>query len=166
MAKKNVSGNKVALGVGLGLAGLAAGAGAYYFYAAKGAEKNRKKAEKWAHDLKAEVIKKAKLAKKLDEKAMKVIVGEATKAYEKVQSVDKKDLTNLATELMQNWTEVKKEVERTAGKSAVAAKKSVKTISRAAKKVVAKAKAPIVKNPAKKAAKKAAKKTTTKKSSK
>lgn len=132
MAKKQIDGKKVALGVGLGLASAALGGAAYYFYGAKGAKANRKKAEKWAHDMKAEVIKKAKLAKKLDEKAMKTIVAEVGKAYEKVQSIDKKDVAMLANELKGNFAEIKKEVERV---SATGAKKAVKAVKKVAKKV-------------------------------
>lgn len=149
MAKVNKK--KVALGVGLGLAGAAAAAAGYFFYASKDAAKNRKKAHKWAADLKADVIKKAKAIEKLDEKAMKKIIAEASKAYESVASIDKKDLALAAAELKQNWMEVKKEVEKAGVKGAKTTKKVVKKAVSVAKKVTAKA-------PAKKAVKKVAKK--------
>lgn len=149
MAKVNKK--KVALGVGLGLAGAAAAAAGYFFYASKDAVKNRKKAHKWAADLKADVIKKAKAIEKLDEKAMKKIIAEASKAYESVTSVDKKDLAAAAAELKHNWMEVKKEVEKAGMKGAKTAKKAVKKAVTVAKKATTKA-------PAKKAVKKVAEK--------
>src|SRR3989339_269983 len=149
MAKSNKK--KVGLGVGLGLAGAAAAAAGYYFYASKDAAKNRKKAHKWAADLKTDVMKKAKAIEKLDEKAMKKIIGEASKAYESVASIDKKDLAAAAAELKGNWMEVKKEVEK-------AGVKSVKSAKKVAKKAVSVAKKATAKAPAKKAVKKVAKK--------
>ncbi len=133
-------------GIGAGVAALAAaaaGAG-YYFYGHKNATKNRAKAAKWAKGLHADVMKEVKKAKKLDEKAYKAIVAEATKAYGTVKGIDKADLARAANELKSSWKHVAAEVER-------ATKSGVKTVKKAAKKVAPKK---AVKKVAKKAAKK------------
>ena len=125
MAKVNKK--KVALGVGLGLAaaGAALGAG-YYFYGSKHAGGNRKKASKWASDFKAEVIKNAQKVQKLDERAYKVAVNEAMKAYGNIRSIDKRDLASLAQELKQNWKVIHREIDRVAKKEGKVAKRAWK----------------------------------------
>ena len=149
MAKANKK--KVALGVGLGLLA-AAGAGAgYYFYGSKDASKNRKKAAKWANDMKADVVKNAKKLQKLDERAYKAIVDESMKAYASVKSIDKADLAAAASELKANWKNVEKEITRVAKTETKTAKK---TIKKAVKTAVKTAKKVVAKKPAKAAAKK------------
>ena len=99
MVKKVVSKKKVALGVGLSLAAVAAAGAGYFFYGSKDAAKNRKKTAAWSQKLHKEVLSKAKKLKKLDEKALRTIVDESTRAYEKVKSIDKKNLQKAAQEL-------------------------------------------------------------------
>lgn len=128
-----VSKKKVALGVGFGLAAAAAAAGAgYYFYGSKNAAANRKKAAKWANGLKADVLRRAKKLKKLDERAIKTIVAESAKAYEKLQSIDRADLEAAAEELRHNWKNIEREVRRVSAEDRKLAKKIV---SRAGKTV-------------------------------
>jgi hypothetical protein len=87
MSGKKVSKKKVALGVGAGLAALAAaGAAGYYFYGSKDAGKNRKKAGAWANKMKSDVVKAAKKAKKLDQKAVHAIVTNAESAYRRMSA--------------------------------------------------------------------------------
>jgi hypothetical protein len=143
MAKKAVSKKKVALGVGLGLAAAAAAGAGYYFYGSKDSAKNRKKASAWAGKLKADVVKKAKRLEKLDQKAIKKIVDESARAYEKMKSIDRADLQGAAMELKSNWMNIQKEL-------AKAGKKEVKVVKKAAKKAVATAKKVAKKAPAKK----------------
>ncbi|OGZ08659.1 MAG: hypothetical protein A2942_02610 [Candidatus Lloydbacteria bacterium RIFCSPLOWO2_01_FULL_50_20] len=133
---------KKALGVGLGLAAAASALGAgYYFYGSKHAAGNRKKAARWANDFKAEVVKKAKKVKKLDERAFHAVVDEAMKAYGTVRSIDKADLRSLAAELKTNWKNVEREINRVAKseKKVVgrAAKRAVKSVKRVIPRVVA-----------------------------
>jgi len=141
---------KVGLGVGLGLAAIAAGAG-YYFYGSKAAVQNRKKAGKWAHDIKADVIKKAKKLEKFDKKAYNAIVDESVKGYKAIKSIDPANVAVLASELKSNWDNLSAEFTRAAKKNTVVAKKAVHKAVVVAKKAVAKA-------PVKKVAKKVAKK--------
>ena len=116
MAKKVVSKKKVALGVGLSLAAVAAAGAGYFFYGSKDAVKNRKKAAAWSQKLHADVLKKAKKIKKLDEKALRTIVDESTRAYEKVKSIDKANLQKAAKELKGNWKHISAEISRVAKK--------------------------------------------------
>lgn len=141
---------KVALGVGLGLAAAAAGAGYYFFGTPKG-KVARKKAAKWADDLKADVVKKAKKLEKMDERAYRAIIDESTKAYERIKSIDKKDLGAAATELKKNWKHIEAEMNRVAKKDTKVVKKAVVSVTKKAVKAVAVAKK-AAKAPAKKAA--------------
>lgn len=147
VSKKNKT--KVALGVGLGLAAAAAAGAGYYFYGSPKGSAHRKKAAKWAGDLKTDVIKKAKKMQKFDERAFKVIVDESAKAYERLKSVDEKDVRAAAAELKANWKNVEKELSRVAKKSGGVAKKTVKAVKKSAK-AVKKAAAPAKKTAKKK----------------
>lgn len=149
-AKKSSGMSAVGMGAGVAAAVAAAGAAGYYFYGSKNAKKHRSAAQKWAKDLKKDVVREAKKLKDLDEKALALIVDQASKAYKGVSDISPEDLRNAVTELKGSWSQVRKEV-RSRGASA---KKAVK---KATKKVVAKKKA--VKKTAKKAVKKAVKKT-------
>ena len=160
-----VNKQKVGLGVGLGLAAAAAAGAGYFFYGSKGATKNRKKAAKWAHDVKADVVKKAKKLEKFDQAAYHKIVDESVKAYKAVKKIDPEDVTALAFELKENWDSVAAEFARSAKKKTAVAKKVVAKAVVKAKKVVAK-KAPakkVAKKVVKKAVKKVAKKVVAKK---
>ncbi len=152
---KAMNKKKVAAGVGLGLAAAAAGAAGYFFFGSKDAAKRRAKAAAWSRKLHAEVVSKAKKLKKLDEKAIRTIVDESSRAYEKVKSVDKADLAGAARELKSNWKHISAELTRVA-------KNDVKVVKGAATKAVSSAKKTVSKVakkiPAKKSAKKAAKK--------
>lgn len=135
MAKINRK--KVALGIGLGLAAAAGAAAAgYYFYAAKGAAGNRKKAVRWANDLHADVLRNAKKLKKFDERAYKTVVDEAMKAYENVKSIDKADLRSAAAELKANWKNVEREINRVAKTEKKVAGRAVKRAFKTVKHVI------------------------------
>ena len=147
---KKVNTKKVAAGVGLGLAAAAAGAAGFFFFGSKDAAKHRQKASAWSRKLHADVVKKAKSLKKLDEKAMRTIVDESTSAYAKVKSIDKADLAGAARELKSNWKHISAELSRVAKKDVKVVKKAAKAAVSKAKKTVSKA----TKMPAKKVAKK------------
>ena len=149
MAK--VSKKKVAVGTALGLAAAAAGAAGYFFFGSKDAAKRRAKAAAWSRKLHADVVSKAKKLKKLDEKAIRTIVDESSRAYEKVKSVDKADLAGAARELKNNWKHISAELTRVAKKDVRVVKSATKKAVSSAKKTVSKV---VTKMPAKKAAKK------------
>ncbi len=133
---------KVALEVGAGVLAAAAAAGAgYYFYGDKDAKKHRAAASAWAKGMKADVLKEARKAKKLDQKAMAAIVDKATAAYQAARGVDKADLAAAARELKKHWRKVEEElnkakssVKKATKKTGTAAKKSAKTAKKTAKK--------------------------------
>lgn len=145
-ASKKVSGKKVAVGVGLGLAAVAAAGAGYFFFGSKEAAKHRAKAAGWSRKLHSEVVRKAKKLKKLDEKAIRIIVDESTRAYEKVKSIDRADLEGAAKELKANWKHISAELTRVAKNETKAMKGAAKKAVLTAKKAVAKA----TKKPAKK----------------
>ena len=147
---KNVSKKKVVAGVGLGLAAAAAAGAGYFFFGHKEAAKHRQKASAWSRKLHADVVKKAKSLKKLDEKALRTIVDESTRAYAKVKSIDKADLAGAARELKSNWKHISAELNRVANKGVNVVKKAAKGAVSKAKNAASKA----TKKPAKKAAKK------------
>lgn len=153
---KKADKTKVAVGVGLGLAAAAAGAG-YYLFGTQGGKVARKKAVRWADDFKGDVIKKAKKLEKMDERAFRTIVDESSKAFERVKSIDKKDLGAAAAELKKNWKNIEAEITRVAKKDTKVAKKVVKVVTKKVVKTVKKATPKkVVKTVAKKTAKKKA----------
>lgn len=159
-AKKSKSQSAVttAMEVGAGIAAAAAaGAAGYYFYGDKGAKKHRAAAAKWAKGMKADVIKEAKKAQKLDQKAIAAIVDKASAAYVTVKNVDKKDLTAAARELKKHWKSIEAELQGVKKQVTKAAKKAAPAAKKAVTKAVKKATAP-AKKAVKKAVKKAAKK--------
>lgn len=110
MAKNGTNKSTTKGGSKTGLAMLAAGAAAaaagYYFYASKNAPQHRKKAAKWAGDLKRDVVREAKKLPKLDKATLAKAVDAATAAYATARSIDKRDLLQAANELKRNWTRV------------------------------------------------------------
>ncbi|MEP7162172.1 MAG: hypothetical protein ABI747_00190 [Candidatus Moraniibacteriota bacterium] len=115
--KKVSTKKKVAIGTAVGLATAAAAAG-YYFCGAKDAAKHRAKAAIWAKKMKSEVVKKTKEIKKLDKKAIHAIIGEVSKAYTNVKSVNPAHLKKAVKELQANWQELHKEASGTIKKMA------------------------------------------------
>jgi len=139
--KKGQSNTAIALEVAGGVLAVAAAAGAgYYFYGDKKAKKHRQAASKWVVGMKAKVVKEAKALKKLDQKAIGVIVENAASAYNNVRSVDKKDLQRAAMELKKNWKEIEREVSLVTKKAKPVAKKAVKKAVAGVKKTVKKTK--------------------------
>lgn len=125
MAKQTNTGAKI--GVGVGLAALAAGA--YFLYGSKDAAKKRKQVKAWGLKLKADVLEKLENLEEISEDTYMGIVDEATKGYKALKNVDAAELTQVATELKKHWKNIKKDI---------SPKKAVKKVATTAKKVVAK----------------------------
>jgi len=134
MAQAN---KKAAAGLAAAAAAAGAAAAGYYFYASKDAKSNRKNAAKWARDMKDDVVKQAKKVQDIDRAQLLKIIDGAAATYETVRSVDRKDLTNAARELKNNWELLSQEVmgrgKKTARTSAKKAKASVKKAVKKAK---------------------------------
>lgn len=136
---------KQAIGVGAGLAAIAAAAAGVYMLTGKNA-KNRKKIAKWAKDMKSDVVKELNDAGKATKQTYNKVVDQVASRYEGLKNVGAIELAQTVAELKSHWDAISEE-----------AKGVVKT----AKKVVPKAKKAASKSAAKKTA---AKKTATKKS--
>lgn len=144
--KRGKMNSKTAAGIGAGVLAAAAAAGAgYYFYGDKNAKKHRQAANKWAQDMKKEVMKEARKVKKFDKKAMGAVVDRAAAMYQGVRSVDASHLRAAAAELKRNWKEVERELSgsKTTAKKGKGTKTARKTTSarpkKSAKKTVKKA---------------------------
>ena len=106
-------------------AAAAAGAAAagYYFYGHKNAKKNRQAATKWADDFRKDVVRQAKEIKNLDKEAMWDIVDGVASAYEGVRNLDRKDVMRAASELKNNWTKLRDELQKQGSAIAKTARK-------------------------------------------
>lgn len=92
--------------VGVALA-VAALAGAYFIYGPNGA-KHKRKVKSWALKARAEAVEKLEKLKKVGETDYHRVVDEVTKKYQKLPSVDKKELAIMKKELKSYWKEIKK----------------------------------------------------------
>ncbi len=92
--------------IGVALA-VAAIAGAYFIYGPNGV-KHKRKVKSWALKARAEALEKLENLKKVSEPAYHKVVDDVTNRYDKVQSVDKLEITALGQELKSYWKEIKK----------------------------------------------------------
>jgi hypothetical protein len=138
----NSTNKKAAAGLAAAAAAAGAAAAGYYFYASKDAKSNRKNAAKWARDMKDDVVKQAKKVQDIDRAQLLKIIDGAAATYETVRTIDRKDLTNAARELKNNWQLLSEEVvgrgKRMMAGAPKTAKKAVKKVKRAAKKAAPK----------------------------
>lgn len=132
-AKNKTNKAVVAAEIGAGIA--AAAAAGYYFYASKDAKKHRKLATRALDGFKKEVIREAKKLKAMDADDIADAIDTAVVAYKGVRSIKREDLNRAAKELKANWEQVKREAKTGAEKSTATAKKAMKTVRKAAKKM-------------------------------
>ncbi len=102
-SKNDTSG--VAIGAGV-LAGAAAIAAGYYFYASKDAKKHRQIVVKWANDLKGDVVREAKKLKKIDKASIMKIIDQVSEVYHTGRNIEKGDVMRAVKELKNNWKEL------------------------------------------------------------
>lgn len=143
---------KVAAGVGLTAAAVAA-AGAYFLYGSSNAAKNRKTVKSWALKAKAEVLEKLEEAKEMTQDEYEELIAAVAGTYQGVKGATKKDLKEFASEMQDHWKTIEK-----------VGKTKKKQVTKAVKQVTKKAKATTKKAASKHkpAAKKTTKKTTKK----
>jgi len=95
-------------------AGLAAG---YYFYASKGAKKNRRVAAAWAKSLRDEALSQAKKLKNIDRSQVLGVIDTVAAGYENMREIEARDVRSAIKDLKSNWQkladDVKKEVRKT-----------------------------------------------------
>jgi hypothetical protein len=123
MANSNNNAGKVVVG----LAAVAAAAGAYFLYGSKDAAKNRKKIKGWALRAKGEVIERLENLKELNEEKYNQIVDMVSEKYKKLKNVDPEELSAMIKDMKSHWKNIQKEFD--AGK---------KTLEKATKKVAPK----------------------------
>jgi len=100
---------KRALGIGAGVAALAAAATAVYFTTGKNA-KNRKKIATWAKQMQADVVKELNKVKKDSRAAYNQAVDEVARNYKAAKKVTGPELAALVTELKGHWDVIRGEM--------------------------------------------------------
>ena len=101
---------KKAVNTGVGLAALAAAAGAYFLYG-KGAAKNRQRVKGWMLKIKGEVLEKVENLKSANESAYREVVDQVTRRYRKMKDVNKKELQALGQDLKSSWKHINTKAE-------------------------------------------------------
>jgi hypothetical protein len=96
---------KKVVNTGVGLAALAAAAGAFFIYG-KDAAKNRRAVKGWALKLKGEVLEKVENLTTTNRDAYNKIVDQVTKRYRKMKNVNKKELQSLVGDLKSGWSHI------------------------------------------------------------
>ena len=123
MAKKSSAGKVAA---GLGVAALAAGAAAAYFFTGKGGKQNRKKVSAWAHKAKQEVVRDLKKMKTVSKAAYHKTSQEVLAKYKQAKNIDPKELTELGNELKGHWNKISKDIAKLGAKGKTAVKKATR----------------------------------------
>jgi hypothetical protein len=102
------SGKKVAEGIGI--AALAAGAAAAYYFSGKGGQAKRTQAKAWVKSAKSEMAQKIKGMEKLSKVAYEQAGKEILAKYKQAKNIDPKELAAFAQELKGHWDEISKHV--------------------------------------------------------
>ena len=131
---------KVAAGVGLTAAAVAA-AGAYFLYGSEKAAKNRKTVKSWALKAKAEVLEKLEDAKEMSADEYEQLIAAVAGTYANVKGASKKDLKEFASEMQDHW----KVIEKAGKKKKTQVTKAVKKVTKVAKTTTKKAPKKVVK---------------------
>lgn len=95
------------LKAGLGVAALAATAGAYYFFGKDGA-KHRKSAQSWVSSAKKDVLAEVKKLKVINEKTYSTVATKVMKKYQKFQKENPEAYALLIKEFKSHWPKIKK----------------------------------------------------------
>lgn len=102
---------RLALKAGLGVAAIAAAAGAYYFFGKEG-KKHRKKAEVWVSKAKRDVIQELKKLKTVSAKTYKQTVQKVAGKYKKLASEHPEEIQYLTDKLTADWKKIEKHLPR------------------------------------------------------
>jgi hypothetical protein len=119
---------KKVVNTGVGLAALAAAAGAFFIYG-KDAAKNRRAMKGWALKLKGEVLEKVENLTSANRGAYHKVVDQVTKRYRRMKNVNKKELDSLVSDLKRGWSQIHAE----AGAGSVPARSAAKSKNRRAR---------------------------------
>ncbi len=118
MATNNKQGS-IGAKAGLGLAALAAAAGAYYFYGAKHSAQHRKQMKGWMIKAKGEVVEKLEKAKDLSQESYEKVVSQVMDKYGKVKGIDPTDLQAMAADFKKHWKNIASQLKPVVKKTAV-----------------------------------------------
>jgi hypothetical protein len=125
MKKANDSGNGHRVGLGLGIATLAAGAAGYYFlYGSKKAARNRLKVKSWMLRMKAEVMDEVENLKEVTEDTYDAVVDKISEKYEQVKEIDPKEVRALAGRMKDHWHDIRNDIGEVASGKGGSGKKS------------------------------------------
>ena len=133
VVKKGSGAKAWEIGGAITAATLAAAAGAYLL----SNKKTKAKAKKWAMEARKEVVKNAKMAKKLGEKEYARMVDEAMKHHAALENLTAGDVIREAKALKAQWTKIQAEAKKMAKAYApkkAAAKKEPARKAKASKK--------------------------------
>jgi hypothetical protein len=96
------------IGAGITAATIAAAAGAYLL----SSKKTKAKAKKWVMNVRKEVVKNAKMAKKLGEKEYGHIVDQAIKQYGPLKELTAADIVAAGKELKGEWKKIQSQAKK------------------------------------------------------
>ncbi len=132
MAIKKV-GNGAAVGIAAAaVISAATAAGAYWFYGAEHASKNRKQIKSWMLKARAEVLEQVEKISDIDKKAYLQLVDQVSQRYANVDGATSADLAHVQRDLKSAWQHVQRV--RTEAKAALAKKVAAKAAKKPAKK--------------------------------
>lgn len=101
------------VGVGFGIAALAAAAaGAYFLYGSAKGPARRKALKSWAVKMKGEVMEEVEKMKDLSEEVYHTAVDRISKKYSQIKDIDQAELQAVAKRLKGHWKDIKKEAEK------------------------------------------------------
>lgn len=100
-------------GVGaiLGIATVAAIAGAYFLYGKDG-KKHQRRVKSWALKFKAEVLEGLELAQETTEAVYHTIVDSTVEKYRAMNHIDHAELNELAEEIKAHWRDIKEHLDQ------------------------------------------------------
>ena len=107
MAKQNNAGLKAALG----LAGIAAAAGAYYFFGKNG-KKHRQSAKAWMDKARREIVAELHKLKSVSSASYAKAAASVINRYKKFQKENPREFAKLSAELKGQWQNIQKHLPR------------------------------------------------------
>lgn len=113
MAQQRSNGkrNVRALGIGAGIAALAAGAAAAYFLYGPNGAKNRKKVKTWMVQARADVLSRMEKLKEVNREAYDNIVETVARQYQAAKKLDTKDVAQFTKELKNYWRDIQRQMD-------------------------------------------------------
>ncbi len=98
---------KVAMGVGLTAASIAA-IGGYFLYGSKNAAQNRKKTKSWMLKAKGEILETLEDMKDVTQDEYNTIVDAVTDSYKRARRLSAAELAAFTKEMQQHWKKIEK----------------------------------------------------------